>query len=107
MMLPYSWFSMTMTNTCEKAGTPAGVGGAVGLGVGTGVAAGGVGTGGRPEAVEAGGADGVAAAGVGGASASRSERRSLRPVKSPATSGRFAAASGEVGFGAPFPTNQP
>src|SRR5438067_9105997 len=103
MMVPYSWFSMAMTNACGKAGTPAGVGEAVGLGVGTGVAAGGVGTGGRPEADEAGVADGVAAAAVGVPSGSRSARRTWRPLKSPATSVRFAAASGDAAFGVLLP----
>src|SRR5256885_860887 len=103
IMLPYSWFSMTITNTCEKAGTPAGVGGAVGLGVATGVGAGRVGTGGRPEAVEAAVADGLAEAAVGVLSASRSARRSLKPLKSPATSPSFAAALGDPDFGGLLP----
>src|SRR5919201_3853875 len=73
MMLPYSWFSITITKTCEKAGTTAGVGGGVGLGVV-------VGAGWLVAGVAAGVA--VACGGVGVANASRWACRSLTPLKS-------------------------
>ena len=82
MMLPYSWFSITMTKTCENAGTPAG-GDVAGFGVG--VAGAGLPAADGVAAVGDGIADGVTW-GVGVGNPERCVRRSFRSLKSAAAS---------------------